>query len=527
MKSISSGSTAGQRLPASRFIAAKMRRLRRAAFALLLPVVAVVASTVAMIAVARPQSHVATAPITVAPLRGVPATAPRTVSHGRFVDVPIRMPAGDVRRFVFWFVDGLSVAAREQRLQALTADGAMVAVVAVAPLEQALRKDGGSCVFSAGDVENFSRYVQAYVHLSTYHAAIVLGDGEGAALAYAVAAQAPKDTFAGAVSLGFCPTLATGKAVCAGSALALGQPRAGRGRRLQGVTLRPGALMVPWFHGDGSVPARCPLATVDAFAGGVDTARALPGNATADGRPDSNGQTSQALLAALRRIGSRRQVTVAPPPPDLAGLPVVEVPAAPGVGGDTFAVFASGDGGWAGLDKQVAGALAQAGIPVVGLDSLRYFWTARTPQGLAVDLDRIVRYYARRWGRNRVILIGFSQGADVLPAAIADLPPATARMVALNALLSIGRSAAFEFHVSNWLGGDGDGRPIAPDLARLPHSRTLCIYGEDDADAICPDLKPGMARVIKLPGDHHFDGDYARLAALILHAIKPTPAAMP
>lgn len=472
----------------------------------------------------------ATTPNTVPSASAPHATLPmRTVSHGRFVDVPIRMPVGDVRRFVFWFVDGLSQVERAQRLDALAADGAMVAMVEAAPLQRALRKDGGSCVFSAGDVENFARYAQAYLQLPTYHAAIVLGDGEGAALAYAVAAQAPRDTFAGAISLGFCPRLDTGHAICAGGALALQSPAHARERRDQPLVLRPGArsMPVPWYHGDGSDRARCPAARVATFVHGVDRALPLPGKDTADGRPDSDDHTSDALLAALRRIGERREVTVAPPPADLAGLPVIEVPTAAGNAGDTFAVFASGDGGWAGLDKQVAGALAQFGIPVVGLDSLRYFWTARTPQTVAVDLDRIIRYYARRWGRSRVVLIGFSQGADVLPATIVQLPPATARLVVLNALLSLGRSAAFEFHISSWLGGDSDGRPIGPDLARLPPSRTLCVYGEDDADAICPELPTGAARVIKLPGDHHFDGDYTRLAAIILQAAKPVVPSLP
>ena len=85
----------------------------------------------------------------------------------------------------------------------------------------------------------------------------------------------------------------------------------------------------------------------------------------------------------------------------------------------------SGDGGWAGLDQDVAAALSAKGIPVVGLDSLRYYWTARTPDGLAADTDRIVRYYLAHFGKRRVLLIGYSQGADVLPFAVNRLPAAT------------------------------------------------------------------------------------------------------
>ena len=97
----------------------------------------------------------------------------------------------------------------------------------------------------------------------------------------------------------------------------------------------------------------------------------------------------------------------------------------------------SGDGGWAGLDKDIAAALAADGIPVVGLDSLRYYWSARTPEGLAADTDRMIRYYLAHLGKQRVLLIGYSQGADVLPFAVNRLPEATRARVRLAAVLGL------------------------------------------------------------------------------------------
>ena len=49
------------------------------------------------------------------------------------------------------------------------------------------------------------------------------------------------------------------------------------------------------------------------------------------------------------------------------------------------------------------------------------------------------------------------------------------------ALLSVGKTADYEFHVSNWLGGGGDGLPIAPEVAKLPAGKTLCVYGSTSA----------------------------------------------
>ena len=43
------------------------------------------------------------------------------------------------------------------------------------------------------------------------------------------------------------------------------------------------------------------------------------------------------------------------------------------------------------------------------------------------------------------------------------------------------------------------------------------MYGDKDEDALCPDLpaNDGVKKV-KLPGDHHFNCDYDRLAEVIL-----------
>jgi type IV secretory pathway VirJ component len=46
-------------------------------------------------------------------------------------------------------------------------------------------------------------------------------------------------------------------------------------------------------------------------------------------------------------------------------------------------VLLTGDGGWAGLDQELAERLAARGVPVVGFNSLKYFRTERTPEEAA------------------------------------------------------------------------------------------------------------------------------------------------
>jgi type IV secretory pathway VirJ component len=217
-----------------------------------------------------------------------------------------------------------------------------------------------------------------------------------------------------------------------------------------------------------------------------------------------------------------RAARITAPPVSLSDLPIVEVPAQPVASRpDVFAIIMSGDGGWAGIDQDVAAALSARGIPVVGLDSLRYYWTARTPSGLAADTDRMIRYYLAHFDKQRVLLIGYSQGADVLPFAVNRLPEATRARVALTAVMGMSEHALFEFHVSSWVSDSNSGPATLPEINRITGMPVLCIYGSDESDSLCPKLDPAKFIIVKLKGGHHFDGDYANLAHQILAAAKP------
>ncbi|MFT3831181.1 MAG: AcvB/VirJ family lysyl-phosphatidylglycerol hydrolase [Opitutaceae bacterium] len=202
----------------------------------------------------------------------------------------------------------------------------------------------------------------------------------------------------------------------------------------------------------------------------------------------------------------------------------LELPAQTPVEGATFAIFLTGDGGWAALDRQVAARLARADVPVVGWNSRAYFWTRRTPEDTAADLGRLVRRFRGEWKRERVIVVGYSRGADVLPFLVNRLAPEERAALRLVALLGPGRTIDFEFHVSDFL-KDPDPRTalaVPPEVAKLRGLPLLIVHGEDDADSSAAEIAPDVGRFAKVPGDHHFNRDYDKLAALILEAAGVT-----
>ncbi len=214
--------------------------------------------------------------------------------------------------------------------------------------------------------------------------------------------------------------------------------------------------------------------------------------------------------------------------PALADDPpsIVDLPAK---GGDASAVAVvySGDGGWRDLDKTIGEWLSsQQHYHVVGVDTLKSFWSDRKPDQIATDLSGIVAA-ADPSGKLPVLIIGYSFGADVFPFAWDKLPPDLADRIRLVALLAPERTTGFHVSVAGWVGVETGDFDTVPAIATMPAERVLCVYGtEEKADTAC--THPTLAAVEKLetPGSHHFDEKYIPLARKIVAAFEarlPTP----
>jgi type IV secretory pathway VirJ component len=433
------------------------------------------------------------------------------LAHGRFKSVTIYHPRGDVQEVVLFLSgDGGWQLDTDRMAKVLQAHGALVLGIDEPALLASFTAEKSTCFFADGDLENLSHYVQAYYRLPTYITPVMGGYSAGATLAYATAAQAPPGLFAGVLTLGFTPDYESTKPFCKGEGVHFV-------RRADGkvLTLLPDPkLALHWVDVHGVDDSVCPAPAAAAFIRHIHNAQLslVPGveHDFADPR-----QWSGQVRGALDTVSAGMRTAQPAAPLSLKDLPLVEV-ASSGTGNDdVFAVLLSGDGGWAGIDKDVARSLAERGIPVVGWDTLRYFWTKRTPEGLARDLDRTLAYYAASWNRPHALVIGYSQGADVLPFAVNRLPKATRSMILTTTLLGLGRNAAFEFHLANWVGPTA-GLPILPEYQQLSRANTLCVFGAGDKDSLCTDLPAGTAGITQLPGGHHFDGDYDGLARLVL-----------
>jgi type IV secretory pathway VirJ component len=460
-----------------------------------------------------------------APAVAAPVTGPaETATYGRFGAVSVYRPRGAARDMVL-FVSGdggwnLGVIAMAQRL---AAKGAVVAGIDIRHYLAALETASGKCVSPATDFENLSHYLQSMLKLNHYLRPTLVGYSSGATLVYAALAESPDGLFKGALSIGFCPDLDLKKPVCRGSGIEASARLDARGS-LKGVDFLPAkSLPGKWISLQGEADQVCPAALTQKFIA------AAPGGELVMLPKVGHGYSVERnWLPQYEAAYDRLTTTPAlPKPPALpapvSDLPLTVVPATGGGSGGWFGVFLTGDGGWVGLDQGVSAELSRHNIPVVGWDSLKYFWSARTPQGASQDLDRVLRHFSRQWGRPHALLIGYSQGADTMPFMVNRLPAATRRMVGLTALLGISDSAAFEFHVANWLGEETGGLPTGPELERWSGSPYLCLYGEDDAGSACRQLTGHDGSALEMRGGHHFGGGYTDIAQAIISRLPSSP----
>ncbi|EWY36846.1 hypothetical protein N825_23455 [Skermanella stibiiresistens SB22] len=431
-------------------------------------------------------------------------------------DAPVMMTAdtgrlGEVRRFdppakpsdvVLLVSDAAGWDARSDGLaRAVAASGRIVLGIDMKAFQAGMDKTDDTCSFPVNDLEEVSHQVQKTAPFDQYRPPVILGVGAGAAVAYASVTESLPTTFAAGVGLDFCPVYLAPRPFCP-DAPSASPPADATGTHAFGPAPR---LATPWF---ATIRAGCSAHAASAVMDGTAGAEPL-----ADGSPATVTATLDGIAADAARSGM----------PD---IPVVEILGDDQVkGGDTLAIFYSGDGGWRDIDRQIGEEIARSGVPVVGVDSLRYFWRERKPEDIARDLDQMISHYAKKWSRPKVLLLGYSFGADIMPFAVNRLSAGSLSRVKLVSLLGFATKADFEVRIGGWLGVDSaDAVETLPEVGKMAPVTLQCIYGEEEDDTGCTAPELAHAETIRMDGGHHFDGDYQDVAKSILRAGGVTPS---
>ncbi|PMS17682.1 virulence factor [Trinickia dabaoshanensis] len=430
------------------------------------------------------------------------------ISGGRYGDVIVQWPQGEMRGFVVLFSAGKGwTAADSQAAHALAEQGALTVGVDTGRYAANLAAADKACRHLDGDAEAVSHQLERQLKSNRYFAPIMAGTGQGATLALHVLAQAPANTIAGAAAVDAqgklnadfaqCPpdpTISRGSALPGFVEVGVSKPSAiGAMQAAERSAVKEGADTPGFNFGKNADSMAAPLL--------AKAPRMFPAATT---RADQLVALIKPHLLA-ETVGEQ----------DVSDLPLVELPAAHPRG--MLAIVMSGDGGWRDLDKTIGEQLQKDGVSVVGWDSLRYFWSEKSPEQVSRDLSRVLRAYGARWHATSFALIGYSFGADVMPFAYNLLPATLRNQVSIVSLLGFAPAADFQVRVTGWLGMPASDKALQakPAMDRLPAGLVQCFYGENETDTLCPALT-ATQEVIRTPGGHHFDHGYDVLERRIL-----------
>src|ERR1700678_2113788 len=247
-----------------------------------------------------------------------PAAATAHLSHGRFKDLLVYSPAGVPKSFVLFLSgdEGWNSAADTMARQ-LVEQGAMVAAIDWARFKANLEADGDECLFADGDLENLSHFLQAYFHAPTYLTPMLVGVSSGAAMAYSMLAQAPRNTFAAALTLGFCPNFNLQKPLCEGSGLKFARGTGGRGVDLLPIK----NLGNPWVDLHGELDRSCPAGAAGNFISQDRGAAIVSLPTVTHDFTSSRGWMPQYTAGFSALVARNAAARTAPPPASLSDLP--------------------------------------------------------------------------------------------------------------------------------------------------------------------------------------------------------------
>jgi type IV secretory pathway VirJ component len=437
-----------------------------------------------------------------------------SVTYGKFGKIMVYTPRGIVPTSVALFVsgDGGWKNGVVDMAKALVAKGAMVLGIDARHYGYYLSKRTADCLYPAADFEELSLAVQKKYKFGNYYKPVLVGYSYGAVLVYGILAQAPANTFKGAIALGFCPDINLKRPLC-------------KGRGLTQHVLKPGAsfylertekLTAPFIVLNGLKDQTCPFNATESFMKGMPNAELVALKVGHGFSVINNWQP--ALVQAYQKVSDAESYANVKM---VNNLPL-NVVASPKKNKLPFVFMISGDGGWTSFDQSLAEALALNGLSVVGLDAQKYFWKEKTPDGVTEDIARAILQYRSQMDKDGFILAGYSFGASVVPFVASRLSPELKAKLKGVISLSPDESADFEIHIADMLnlGGGGGKYNVTAEFKKIKAIPAVCYFGAAEDEKMRNIFSKNGIKVSVLPGDHHFNDDFSEIVRVMLEEVK-------
>jgi type IV secretory pathway VirJ component len=166
----------------------------------------------------------------------------------------------------------------------------------------------------------------------------------------------------------------------------------------------------------------------------------------------------------------------------------------------------TGDGGWVRFDIRLSQRNDANGYSFIALNSLKYFFEAKSPQKLASDVVPTIQRFFEDWDKKDIVLVGFSFGAEIIPFLYEKLPPGLQDKVKLVVLLTPAKTSAFHIHFRDMIGLDRKKEPynVAEETAKIISPKILAVYGDKEKKVSLINNNQPNLKILYIKGEHGF-----------------------
>jgi type IV secretory pathway VirJ component len=181
-----------------------------------------------------------------------------------------------------------------------------------------------------------------------------------------------------------------------------------------------------------------------------------------------------------------------------------------------FVFYISGDGGLNSFSTSVCQTIFSKAYSITALNAKSYFWDKKTPEQAAADISS---YLTKKVPADaKIVLIGYSFGADVLPFIVNRLPDAIKHKLNSVILLSPSTSTDFEIHWSDMLGGNKKRKmDVVSEINKLNVPKTSTLFGSDEKEFPIKNIQLKNYSNAYLPGGHHFEGNTDEVVKMMMN----------
>lgn len=368
---------------------------------------------------------------------------------------------------------------------------------------RSLRARSTDCYMVASDFVELATAAEKKYNFLGYIPPVVMGYSSGATLVYGILAQARPGTFIGGISLGFCTDIELPAMLCQVNGLTGKAIKEGKS-----YLLMPDArLGNPWIVLQGKKDKICDFLTVYDFVSRTVNAELIEIPETGHDfsrMADFMPKWKDAYNRLISKYQAAEPINTTTPVP--ANIPYNITREKTNEINAPLALFFSGDGGWYGFEQSIADKFSMNGIPTIGIDTKKYFWERRTPEETSNQMAALLNYYCKELGRTRILLIGYSQGAEIMPFVVNRLPENIKSNISSVIMLSPETKTDFEIHITNMLGlgSRQNTYDVIEELIKMKNIPALCIFGDNEKSTVPGLLKNTDIKIVFIPGDHHY-----------------------